>query len=68
MVSLSSKGAGTMYVTIKEPTQGLIVWQGKYQTVEEAIKAYRADLGSEASDYDSVDPDWIEQLFICTER
>jgi hypothetical protein len=47
--------------TIKS-TRGDVLWTGDYETREQAIAAYRDDLGAEAHDYDAVDPDWTDEL------
>jgi hypothetical protein len=50
------------HIIIRELTQGVVVWQGSYSSVAAAIAAYRDELGSEASDYDAVDPQWADKL------
>ncbi len=41
---------------------GIVLWTGDYETREEAIQAYREELGAEAFDYDSADENWTDEL------
>jgi hypothetical protein len=43
---------------------GLTLWTGEYVSKEAAVAAYIKDLGDEALAYDSVDPDWKDELEI----
>lgn len=48
--------------TITISKEGRTLWQGRAQDYADAIEKYRTELGSEALDYDAVDPDWIYDL------
>jgi hypothetical protein len=41
---------------------GVTLWTGEYASKETAIAAYVKDLGTEALDYDAVDPNWKDEL------
>ena len=42
--------------------EGLILWECDCGSREDCIAAYRDELGSEALDYDAVDPHWMDGL------
>jgi hypothetical protein len=48
--------------TVTISKDGRTLWQGNAQDGLDAIKQYRAELGTEALDYDAADPRWIYDL------
>jgi acetyl-CoA carboxylase beta subunit len=55
-----NNAAGKMTFTISK--NGVTLWKGEYTSKQAAIAAYVKDLGTEALDYDDVDPDWKDEL------
>jgi hypothetical protein len=48
--------------TVTISKEGRTLWTGQAQDHLDAIKQYRAELGTEALDYDVVNPKWIYDL------
>jgi hypothetical protein len=48
------------HITIHK--EGRTLWQGQAQDGLDAIRRYREEIGTEALDYDAVDPRWIYDL------
>ena len=42
--------------------EGRSLWSGRAQDHKDAIRRYRDELGTEALDYDAVDPRWVYAL------
>ena len=49
-----------MNITISK--NGITLWTGEYASKQAAVAAYVKELGTEALDYDDVNPDWKDEL------
>jgi YccJ-like protein len=58
--TITRQACGSKTVTISK--DGRALWTGKAKDHTDAIKKYREELGSEALDYDAVNPKWIYDL------